>query len=194
MGDTEKTRDRAVAAGLFVLSAGFVIAMASSEAFFDWAFARHENQLSWFIRPLFIIPFCWFAYKRSLTGIAAVVLGILTSMFWFPAPDEASEQVKMFLQFEKDWLTGTWTFSKGFMALLAPLSLGLLALAFWKRNKLVGGAVMAMMAIGKVAWSVQNAGDAGASVIVPAVVGLIACMGFVFWALRRAEAKAAALP
>ena len=41
-----------------------------------WAWDRHHNSLSWYIRPLFLIPF-YFAYQRSLRAIMA----------WFPAPD-----------------------------------------------------------------------------------------------------------
>ena len=36
-----------------------------------WAWARHHNILSWYIRPLFLLPFCFFAYRRSLPGIGA---------------------------------------------------------------------------------------------------------------------------
>lgn len=31
----------------------------------DWAFARHHNQLSWYIRPIFIIPFCFFCLQEE---------------------------------------------------------------------------------------------------------------------------------
>ena len=34
-----------------------------------WAWARHHNILSWYIRPRFLLPFCLFAYRRSLLGI-----------------------------------------------------------------------------------------------------------------------------
>lgn len=34
--------------------------------FLGWVWARHHNELSWYVRPLFIVPFCWFAYRRSV--------------------------------------------------------------------------------------------------------------------------------
>jgi hypothetical protein len=27
----------------------------------SWAWARHHNILSWYVRPLFFLPFCFFA-------------------------------------------------------------------------------------------------------------------------------------
>ena len=35
-----------------------------------WTRARHHNILSWYIRPLFLPPFGFFAHRRSLSGIA----------------------------------------------------------------------------------------------------------------------------
>ena len=51
-----------------------------------WAWARHHNILSWYIRPLFLLPFCFFAYRRSLLGITLTLVALATSMAWFPAP------------------------------------------------------------------------------------------------------------
>ena len=53
-----------------------------------WAWARHHNILSWYIRPLFLLPFCFFAYRRSLLGIGVTLVALATSMAWFPAPRE----------------------------------------------------------------------------------------------------------
>ena len=33
-----------------------------------WAWERHHNVLSWSVRPLLLLPFCWFAYRRNLLG------------------------------------------------------------------------------------------------------------------------------
>ena len=44
-----------------------------------WAWARHHNILSWYIRPLFLLPFCFFAYRRSLLGIAVTLVALATA-------------------------------------------------------------------------------------------------------------------
>ena len=69
---------------------------------------------------------------------------VLTSMFWFPKPVQVSNQVVKFLEMEKEYLTGDWTLPKVLIALLIPVSLSALAVAFWKRSILVGIAVMVL--------------------------------------------------
>ena len=56
---------------LALLAAGIIVATASTDEFVACAWTRHHNILSWYVRPLFILPFCFFAYRRSLTGIVA---------------------------------------------------------------------------------------------------------------------------
>jgi hypothetical protein len=48
--------------------------------FLSWAWARHHNILSRYIRSLSVVPLAYFAYERSPSGIT--------------------------LTFEKEWLTG----------------------------------------------------------------------------------------
>ena len=72
--------------------------------FFSWAWERHHNILSWNIRPLFLVPFCYFAYKRSIWGIVLTLIALATSMFWFPRPESVSPQVKEFLEAEIEWI------------------------------------------------------------------------------------------
>ena len=95
----------------------FIILFLSNDIFFNWAFERHHNILSWYIRPLFIIPMVVFAFKKSFTGIFASIFALFTSMFWFPVPTNSSSQVLSFLAFEMEYLKGTWTAPKIIMSL-----------------------------------------------------------------------------
>lgn len=170
-----------------ILSVAFVIIMAVNKNFFDWTFARHHNVLSWYIRPLFIMPFCYFAYKRSGLGISITVFLLLTSMFWFPEPAVVNEQVKGFLEIEKAYLTTNWTFGKIALSALVPISMSMLALAFWKRNLKFGIGIIVAIAVIKSAWSIVEGGEAGQSVLMPAVVGLVICIVLVYYFIRRSK-------
>jgi hypothetical protein len=65
--------------------------------------ARHHNELSWYVRPLFLLPFCFFAYRRSLLGILVTLLVFPTSLFWFPAPENPSLRVEGYLAWERQF-------------------------------------------------------------------------------------------
>lgn len=172
-----------------ILSVAFIIIMAVNKNFFDWTFARHHNVLSWYIRPLFIMPFCYFAYKRSGLGISITVFLLLTSMFWFPEPAVVNEQVKGFLEIEKEYLTTNWTFGKIALSTLVPISMSMLALAFWKRSLKFGIGIIVAIAVMKSVWSVVEGGEAGQSVLIPAIVGLVICIVLVYYFIRRSKCQ-----
>lgn len=159
----------------------------NNKAFFDWVFERHHNQWSWYLRPIFLIPFCFFAYKRSWAGISITVFCLFTSMFWFNKPEWVCEQVQSFLEFEKDWLYGKWDFKKILLILTVPISFIALGLAFWKRSLILGLLVVVLMATGKIIWSILNAGSSGQSIIIPAALGLFICLGLIYFGFRRLE-------
>lgn len=142
-------------------------------AIWEWAWARHHNPLSWYVRPLLLIPFCFFAWRRSLWGVALSLAAILTSMAWFPAPEIPDPRAAEFLRHERDYLSGPWTPLKILMALTVPVFLGALALAFWKRSWLHGLAIANAGALFKIGWSFLYGGDSGWSVVAPALIGLI---------------------
>ncbi|NLB53386.1 MAG: hypothetical protein GX808_10715 [Syntrophomonadaceae bacterium] len=179
--------DKQLGGLFFILSILFIILAITNISFFDWAYERHQNQLSWYIRPLFIIPFCYFAYKRSWAGIMGTMFMVFTSMFWFPKPVEVSHQVLEFLEMEKEYLTGDWTLLKVLITLLIPASLSALAVAFWKRSLLLGMAVMVFIALAKISWSVAFGGESGKSVLVPAMVGLVICIILIFIGFKKME-------
>lgn len=182
--------DKIIGSIFLVLTILFVVLAMTNESFFNWAFERHHNQWSWYIRPLFIIPYCYFAYKRSLAGMGITLFCLLTSMFWFPKPAIVSEQVMEFLQYEKDYLYGTWDASKMILSSIVPISMALLGLAFWKRNLWMGLSVITFIAVGKMLWSVQSAGASGYSIIIPATVGLLICIALVAYGFKKLEKKA----
>jgi hypothetical protein len=157
--------------------------------FLAWAWARHHNVLSWYIRPLFLIPYIFFAYRRSWKGLVLTVLALASSMFWFPAPATADPAVERFLQAEREYLLGPWTFSKVMFSLTVPAFFGLLAAAFWKRSWWWGVAVINLGALGKIAWSVAEGGSAGWAVLIPAVIGMLVCNAAVYVGVRYTSRK-----
>ncbi len=167
----------------------FVILFLTNDVFFNWAFARHHNVLSWYIRPLFIIPIIIFAIKKSLTGISVSIFALFTSMFWFAAPETSSPQIMTFLAYEMEYLKGVWTAPKIIMSLSVPIFFVALIIAAWKRNwKLLLGVVIAA-AVLKIMWSVIFSGEAGMSILKPAIIGLLVCIGGVCFYKKKQTAK-----
>lgn len=157
--------------------------------FLSWAWARHHNLLSWYIRPLFILPFIFFAYRRSGKGLLVTVVALFSSMFWFPAPAAPDPAVEQFLQAEMDYLLGEWTPSKIIATLTVPAFFYFLALAFWKRSWWWGVAIINLAVVGKVTWSVAAGGESGWAVLIPALVGLLVCNTAVYLGARWVTAR-----
>ncbi|MBU2950298.1 hypothetical protein KO493_06285 [Tamlana agarivorans] len=186
-----KTRntDYILGSVFLALTIAFIIISMTNKPFFDWVFERHHNQWSWYLRPLFLIPFCYFAYKKSFAGMMISLFALFTSMFWFPKPEIVSDQVITFLEFEKSYLYDSWDLNKILLTLTIPISLSALGLAFWKRSLMMGIAVLAFMATGKMIWSIQQAGESGTSILVPAIIGLIICCTILYFGFKRLERK-----
>jgi hypothetical protein len=184
-----KKYDKQIALVFGLLTILFLILSMTNTVFFDWVFARHHNQWSWYIRPVFLIPFCFFAYKRSWTGISITIFCLFTSMFWFNRPEVVSDNVKTFLQFEKDWLYGEWNYKKIMLIITVPVSFIALGLAFWKRSLWMGLGVVVLMATGKIVWSIYNAGQAGKSIIIPAILGLLICVILIYIGFKKLEKR-----
>ena len=183
------SHDKIMAVLFLALTILFLIISMTNQTFFDWVFDRHHNQWSWYIRPFFLIPFCYFAYKHSWTGMSMTIFCLFTSMFWFNRPEVVSNNVKTFLQFEKDWLYGEWNYQKIILIITVPISFMALGLAFWKRSLIMGLGVVVLMASGKIIWSIQNAGESGKAIIIPAIFGLIICCGLIFYGFKRLEKR-----
>lgn len=158
--------------------------------FLHWAWARHHNPLSWYIRPLFVLPYCYFAYKKSVTGLVVTVVAVLTSMFWFPAPDEVDPRAAAFLAMEQQYLMGDWTWAKTAMTALVPAWFVALGWAFWRRSWIAGFVVVNAGAALKVVWSFYYGGDTAWSIIPPVVIGALVCNGILLLWMRRRAGRA----
>jgi hypothetical protein len=153
-----------------------------------WAWERHHNVLSWYIRPLFLLPYCWFAYRRSIAGMALALLALVTSMAWFPAPAVADPAVVQMLAVERDYLLGAWTPAKIAAATVVPLTFVALAVALWRRSLGWGLVVVNGAVAFKTGWTfVVDDSGAGALAHLPAaVVGLaVVDVTLIWWCRRR---------
>lgn len=144
-----------------------------------WAWARHANPLSWYIRPLFLVPFCYFAWRRSGWGLAATIVALATSMAWFPAPAVPAREAAAFLESERQYLLGPWTPMKVLFALSIPVFFFALGAAFWHRSWRLGLSIANIGSLFKIWWSFHYGGASGWTVVPAAVLGLVALNIFV---------------
>ena len=155
----------------------------------EWVWARHHNVLSWYVRPLFIIPFCYFAYRRSTMGILLTLLILPTSLFWFPAPERPDPKVVEYLAWEREFLTGGEIAPKIVLLLLVVGFFFALGAAFWMRRWLYGLAVLNVATLMKVVWSVAVGGARGWAALLPSIVTLVVCnsviLGVMRWRAQR---------
>lgn len=157
--------------------------------FLAWAWARHHNVLSWYIRPLFILPYIYFAYKRSWKGMLVTIIALATSMFWFPVPATVDPMVAQFLEVERAYILGPLTAPKILLWLAVPAFFIFIAVAFWKRSWWWGVVIINLTALGKIAWSVFEGGQSGWAVLVPAVIGLLICDTAVYLGVKYLNGK-----
>ena len=152
--------------------------------FLSWVWARHHNELSWYVRPLFLLPFCFFAYRRSLTGIVVTLLLFPTSLFWFPAPENPSARVEGYLAWEHQFLLEGSVVARVTLVLLVVAFFVALATAFWKRSWLWGLAVINAGTLLKVIWSVASGGASGWASLAPSIFTLAVTDAALLLAMR----------
>jgi hypothetical protein len=159
--------------------------MEALQAFAEWAWARHHNPLSWYIRPVFLVPCCYFAWRRNLMAMAATIVALASSMFWFPAPINPDPRAIAFLAAERDYLRGPWGITKVAFAALVPVYFVVVGLAFWRRSIVLGLVAINAATLTKIGWSFHYGGDSGWTVVAPALVGLAVINAAVFFVHRR---------
>jgi uncharacterized membrane-anchored protein YitT (DUF2179 family) len=170
--------------GLLLLSVLTLAATGTTTQVLSWAWERHANILSWYIRPLFLLPLAYFSYKRCISGIVLTLVALATSIAWFPAPAQVQPQIEEFLAFERAWLTSGLTPEKVLSWSLAVAGLAAVCLTFWKRSLGYGLVVITTMAFGKMAWGIVEGRGTGWAMLIPAIAGLVICDGAVLYAMR----------
>jgi len=161
--------------------------------FLNWAWARHHNPLSWYIRPLFILPFCYFAYRQSIRGMVLTVVAVTSSMFWFPVPTTPDPTAATFLEVERRWITGPLGPAQVILAALIPVWFIALAAAFRRRSCMAAASVIAAGTGLKVAWSFHVGGASAWVVVAPVALGNAVVAGVLFCAYRRTRRQSVRL-
>ncbi|MCY7748732.1 hypothetical protein MOB18_06330 [Bacillus inaquosorum] len=141
----------------------------------DWAFRRHLNPLSWYIRPLFLLVLVYAAYKRSWKGIIITFVLMMSSMVWFPEPKKIYLQMQKVLEFEQMLL------SSPILAVLTIVFMivliGFILAAFWKRSLVLGVSLLNVTLAGKVALSLFFTGENGWAPLGNTIFGLMMVNG-----------------
>jgi hypothetical protein len=152
--------------------------------FLSWVWERHHNELSWYVRPLFLLPFCYFAYRRSVWGIVVTLLLFPTSLFWFPAPENPGPRVEGYLAWERQFLLEGSVVARVVLLVLVVAFFVALATAFWKRSWLWGLAVINAGTLLKVIWSVAFGGETGWASLAPSLFTLAVTDAAILLAVR----------
>lgn len=173
-----------VLAGLMYSGVILFNAYAADEHLPSWIWDRHQNQFSWYSRPLFLIPACYYAYRQKLWLVIGFMVLLACSLFWFAAPPNVSDRISGYLEWEKQ-LFFTNESRLPLMVLIVVVVVFLFGLfyAFWKRNVWIGLLLINAGTLAKIAVSVVLGGEAGTAAIVPSLVSLLVinCVAFAVW-------------
>ena len=143
--------------------------------FLNWAWARHLNPLSWYVRPLFILPFCYFAYKKSVWGMALTVVAVASSMFWFPVPATPDPRAVTLLAVERQYVGGPWTLGRIVLTALVPIWFIALAWTVRQRSWVGVAAVIGAGTLLKLGWLFRAAGSSAWVIVAPVALGTAVC-------------------
>ncbi|MBM7583549.1 cbb3-type cytochrome oxidase subunit 3 [Bacillus pakistanensis] len=152
----------------------------------EWAFRRHLNPLSWYIRPVFLVVLAYFAYKHHRKGLLITFLLMMSSMVWFPPPETINGQMQAVLDMEEKLLSNpvsaviTITFMMVFVVTIG--------MAFWKHSLTLGLLVMNVTLIGKVALSLLFTGENGWAPLGNTIFGLLLVNGIGMFLIYRKKA------
>lgn len=174
--------------GLILLYSATIFAAAyfSGADMGAWVWRRHQNQFSWYSRPLFMIPAAYYAYRRKVWHVAGFMALLATSLFWFDAPATVSTHVSAYLKWEEQLFFADDT-KLPLVALIFGVFVFLMLLfyAFWERNPWYGVAIINAGTVLKIIVSVAFGQDAGMAAIVPSLSSLLVINLFAWFLWQR---------
>ncbi|MEN8831157.1 hypothetical protein [Pacificibacter sp.] len=152
--------------------------------FMDWAWQRHHNEWSWYIRPLILIAFCMAAWHRRLVLTVVVAIFFPLSAVVFPAPSIPKDFVVEFLAAERDMLETMTSFQILLFSVLVVVFLAALAAAFWRRSLIWGLVVANLGGVIKLVFGFVVWGETGSTAVLPTLVTALifnAAIGYFLW-------------
>lgn len=155
------------------------------EAIGDWIWNRHQNQFSWYSRPLFLIPACYYAYRRKIWHVVGFMALLATSLFWFPAPEQVSDSISDYLEWEKQlFFTNESRLPLIILIVVVSVFLFSLFFTFWKRSPFYGLVLINLGTILKIIVSLGFGKEVGTVSIIPSLSS-IAVINVVYFLVRK---------
>lgn len=154
--------------------------------FLEWAWPRHLNPISWYIRPLFFLPIAYFCWTRRPIALTVTIVAMLSSFFWFPAPapGEIDPRIAGVLEMEKELFANPTWVTWVALPLIPALIAGLCA-AFWRRSIGWGLVVINGGLAVKILWTIANAGGDGLATVLPLGLGAAVMTAVIVVVARR---------
>ena len=140
----------------------------------EWIWNRHQNQFSWYSRPLFIIPACYYAYRQKLGFVIGIMVLLGSSLFWFAPPAEVSETISGYLDWERQmFFNANNRIPLIVLSVSVLIFLLLLFYSFWQKSFWMGLLVLNIGNLLKIGVSVFFGEDAGMASIVPTLSSIL---------------------
>lgn len=159
----------------------------AGESIPHWVWDRHQNQFSWYSRPLFLVPACYYAYRRNLWLIVGFMAMLFSSLFWFAAPENVSEQVSAYLEWEKHVFFSN-TSMVPILLLVAAVALFLTGLfsAIWYRSYWLGLVLINVGTLAKIVVSITLGKEVGTAAVIPSLssLAMINLVALLVWRFR----------
>ena len=159
------------------------------DGFLSWAWSRHHNPLSWYIRLLFLLPFCYFAYKRSTWGIVLTLFALATSMVWFPSRNGRTTGHSSFWRDGEGLSYGPLDPYEGALGSAGAGMPSGVGPGFLEEIPSLRVGCSRLDCADKIAWSFYYGGESELALLPSALVGLIACQAAVLYVVYRVRGK-----